>query len=145
MRGRRAAAVVGLAAAATAIVLAAGGQGAARGRAAPPEVRAAARAGLATLLGPELARGLDRLGFRSRAEAAGATIADGFQIFTVPPDLLLANESADVAVVAAPSTQWLFLVVSGNAPRALLTVDRVNGAWTAVSIGGADLSEDLAA
>jgi hypothetical protein len=148
MKGVRVAACVAAAVltlAATTLVVAQGGPARGQGRAVPPEVRAAAERGLPGLLGADNGRGLDRLGFKSRAEAAGSVIGDGFQVFTVPPDLLAASDSADIADVAVPSTQWLFLVTSGGSPRAVLTVDRVNGAWTAVSIGGADMSEDLAA
>ena len=148
MNGGRVAACVALAAlaaVATGVVLAQGGQAGGRGRSVPPEVRAAAERGLAGLLGADGGRGLDRLGFKSREEATGAVIGDGFQVYTVPPDLLAASESADVSSVAAPSTQWLFLVTSGGAPKSILTVDQVGGVWTAVSIGGADMSEDVAA
>jgi hypothetical protein len=144
MRGR-AAAFAAFAVLAAAVALAQGGRDGSRGRTVPPEVRAAAERGLAGLLGADAGRGLDRLGFESRAEAAGAVIGDGFQVFTVPPDLLAASESADISTVAAPSTQWLFLVTSGGTPKSIVTVDQIGGAWTAVSIGGADMSEDLAA
>jgi hypothetical protein len=148
MRGRRAAAFFALAVLAVlaaAVAFAQGGRDGGQSRAVPPDVRAAAEAGLGQLLGPDSGRGLDRLGFRNRAEAAAATIGDGFQVFTVQPDLLAASESADISSVAAPSTQWLFLVTSGGTPKSILTVDQLGGVWTAVSIGGADLSEHLAA
>ena len=144
MRGGRVAACVALAAlaaVATGVVLAQGGQAGGRGRSVPPDVRAAAERGLPELLGPDDGRGLDRLGFRNRAEASAASIGEGFQVFTVPPDLLAASESADISSVATPSTQWLFIVTSGGAPKSILTVDQVGGVWTAVSIGGADMSE----
>ena len=72
-----------------------------------------------------------------------SVIGHGFQVFTVPPDLLAASESADISSVATPSTQWLFIVTSGGAPKSILTVDQVGGVWTAVSIGGAEMSEAL--
>jgi hypothetical protein len=143
MRGRRVAACVTLTVLASAVALAQGRGGGGQ-RAVPSDVRAAAESGLAQLLGPDSARGLDRLGFRNRAEATDAKIGDGFQVFTVQPDLLAASETADISSAAAPSTQWLFLVTSGGAPRSILTVDQVGGVWTAVSIGGAEMSEALA-
>jgi hypothetical protein len=141
---RRLPALVAAALAAGAVALAAG-QGVLAGRAVPPAVRAAAERGLAGLLGGGDARALGRFGFRDPAEAARATVAEGFQVFTVPPDLLLANESLDLAAMATASTQWLFLVVSGGAPKVMLTVDRVNGTGTAVSVGGAEFAEDIVA
>lgn len=145
MRRTRTARGVALASAALVVVLASGTPGAAQGRVVPRDIRAAAEIGLKGLLEVDAGRGLDRLGFRDQAEAAGARIGSGFQVFTVPPDQLIGNGSADLTALAAPTTQWLFLVVNGTAPKAVLTVDRVNGVWTAVSIGGANLSEDLSA
>jgi hypothetical protein len=127
------------------VSLAVGGQGPAPGRAVPPDIRAAAEAGIKEMLEPGAGGGLDRLGFRDRAEAAGVTVGAGFQVFVVPPDLLLASKPAALEALATPSNQWVLLVVSGATPKSLVTVDLIDGAWKAVSIGGAGLSEEIAA
>jgi len=131
-----------LAALAVAVVLAAG-QAAPQGAAVPADVQAAAQTGLKTFLGVDAGKGLDRLGLRTAADVASATIGDGFQVHLVDPDRLLGTADSDFDHVATPITQWQFLVVTGKGAAAMLTVDRVNGQWTAVSLGASGLASQI--
>lgn len=114
----------------------------AAGQAVPPDVRSAAERGLQTSLA---AGGTGLQGFPTGGPAPGGAVGAGIQIFTVSPERLLGTSDSDLRKLATPSGQWLFLVMSKDGPNALLTVDRVNGAWTAVSIGAAGLARELAA
>ena len=112
----------------------------------PPDVRAAAEQGLGNFLRTSQARSLANPAFGGGApEVTGATVGNGFQIFTVPSDRLLNTTETDLRVLAVPTSLWEFLVVGADGPRGVLTVDRVNGTWTAVSLGAAGLAEQLTA
>jgi hypothetical protein len=134
-----------LAALALVAVAAAGASRPAVDQAPPAEVRRAAQAGLGALLGAGGIGGNQRLGFPKAADAAEATIGDGVQVYTLPPDRILDPAEADVQALAVPTTLWQFIVVNGSAPRAVLTVDRMKGEWTAVSLGASGLADQLTA
>jgi len=111
----------------------------------PREVRDTAQAGLRAMLGAGGGGGLQRLGFANADDAAGAGIGEGFRTYTVPPDRLLDGRETELRALAVPTTNWQLIVFNGGSPRAVITVDRVKGAWTAVSIGAAGLAAQSAA
>lgn len=71
----------------------------------------------------------------------GASLQQGFQVYTVTPDALMSCNA--LGMVAIPTGQWRFVVVSGGQPLGLLTVAQVEGRWQAVSMGGAGLATEM--
>ncbi len=110
----------------------------------PEDVLRAARSGIKAFLSSGEPQSVRLLGFTDRAEIDAATLGDAFPIYTVPPDRLLQRGSApDLRALAVPTTLWQVIVVSRGTARSLLTIDRVNGSWTPVSIGSAGLASQL--
>ena len=71
-------------------------------------------------------------------------LGKGFQIFTVNPDKILDGSFAeDLHKIAEPTNLWQFIVLSGTKPIALLSVDKLNGEYTPVSIGASNFSYQL--
>jgi hypothetical protein len=89
-----------------------------------PEIIAAARQGLADFPG-----------------LTGASLQEGFQVYTVSPVALIS--SADLGAMTIPTGQWRFVVSCGEQPMGLLTVAQVEGQWKAVSFGGAGLAVEM--
>lgn len=71
----------------------------------------------------------------------GASLQEGFQVYTVSPAALMSV--ADLGAITIPTGQWRFLVSCGGQPLALLTVAQVEGQWKAVSLGGAGLATEM--
>ena len=131
------AAILGLAAA-----YAAGQKG--QGPPVPDEVRRVADGGMKAFLHAEGDKGLDRLGFRAAREVSNASVGEGLRVYELQPRLLLDRADAvSFEGLLEETGMWQLLVMDGTVPKAVLTVDRHQGAIQAVSIGGAGLAEQL--
>lgn len=110
----------------------------------PHDAVDAARAGMRAFVDGIPDGGLDRFGFRDRDEAAAAILGKALHVYTVPPAAVLeSGDAADVGDLAVPTDQWQFLVTTKGRAAALLSVDRLNGAWVAVSLGSSGLAGQL--
>lgn len=89
-----------------------------------PEIVAAARQGLVDFPG-----------------LTGASLQEGFQVYTVSPAALMSG--SDLGANTIPTGQWRFVVSCGQQPMGLLTVAQVEGQWKAVSLGGAGLATEM--
>lgn len=69
-------------------------------------------------------------------------IADGFEVHTIAPQDIAAGRSELRHMVQA-SGIWRFFVKVGAKPVGLVTVQRMDGRWQAVSFGGAGLAQEL--
>jgi hypothetical protein len=89
-------------------------------------------------------KGLDRLGFRAAREVSNASVGEGVRVYELQPRLLLDRADAvSFEGLLEETGMWQLLVMDGTVPKAVLTVDRHQGAIQAVSIGGAGLAEQL--
>jgi hypothetical protein len=70
-----------------------------------------------------------------------AKLQTGFQVYTASPAELM--KSSHIGSIIIPTGVWRFVVVSNEQPAALITVQQVNGQWTAVSMGGATLAVEI--
>lgn len=110
--------------------------GAARSEMAPPDTVRAAREGLAPFL--------NALPEERREGCDGAQLGEPFRVYTITPAALDAYRAGDPASsLVSPTGMWLFPVVAGGRSRFLLTVDTVDGAGRAVSLGQAGLAAEL--
>lgn len=110
------------------------------GDAPPPEVLQAARQGVVEFT----QRGVTAEMSRPAAFPGGngkAVLGSGFPIYTIIPSQMMKCASLDTAAVRTPL--WRFVVMSGDRAASLVTVTRVNGKWQAVSIGGAQLADEV--
>lgn len=89
-----------------------------------PEIIAAARQGLVDFPG-----------------LTGASLQEGFQVYTVSPAALMSG--SDLGANTIPTGQWRFVMSCGQQPMGLLTVAQVEGQWKAVSLGGAGLATEM--
>ncbi|MDQ1354828.1 MAG: hypothetical protein QG657_5137 [Acidobacteriota bacterium] len=71
----------------------------------------------------------------------GASLQEGFQVYTATPAALMSND--DLGAIMIPTGQWRFVVTCGEQPMGLLTVAQVEGQWQAVSLGGAGLATEM--
>ncbi|MFH1842975.1 MAG: hypothetical protein ABIF77_07180, partial [bacterium] len=114
--------------------------------AAPPAgIVAAAEAGLQRFLPHIPENELFRFGFQDKTEPARVQLGEPFLIYTVHPDEIIScaeGERADLTLI--PTTMWQFPVRCDGAVRTLLTVDRMDGKWEAVDLGGLAPANELA-
>lgn len=75
-------------------------------------------------------------------DLAKTRIAGGFEVHTIAPQDVLAGRSELRHMVQA-SGIWRFFVKVGGKPVGLVTVQRMEGRWQAVSFGGAGLAQEL--
>lgn len=75
-------------------------------------------------------------------DLAKTRIAGGFEVHTIAPQDLDAARSELRHMVQA-SGIWRFFVKVGAQPVGLVTVQRMDGRWQAVSFGGAGLAQEL--
>ena len=111
---------------------------------APPEVMAAAQAGLQPFLSRISPETRESYGF-DRSDAFGQVhLGVSFNLYTMTPDALL-NYSAGSPVLSllSKTNMWYFLVMTKNNVRCILVVDQVDGKWQAVSLGYANLAKAL--
>lgn len=69
----------------------------------------------------------------------------GFQVYTVNPAQLVDKPGEPLHALLIPAGMWRFVVLSEGLPQALITVDKVDGQWSAVSIGGTGLAKEITA
>lgn len=87
---------------------------------------------------------LHRFGFQSKEEVDTAVLGQEFRIYTIPPDTILQNNlTGDVSSLAIPTNKWEFLILNGEKTAARVSVDLVDGKWTAVSVGASILADQL--
>ncbi len=82
-----------------------------------------------------------RYGFKDRSEFQRTKIGTVYPMYTIHPDDLRSGELGMKAVRALGSYR-VMLMVDGSA-RALLTVEKVEGAWKAVDFGATKLAKEL--
>ncbi len=113
---------------------------------APPEVVAAAAAGLAPFLQSIPASDLEGYGFAPGDHLGDVALGEPFQLYTIAPQALLdCGPEATVSSLLSPTGTWFFPVEIGGVPRYILTVAETNGGWAAVGIGKAALAGELGA
>ncbi|HEY8876108.1 MAG TPA: hypothetical protein VIN03_01005 [Roseateles sp.] len=79
----------------------------------------------------------------ARPQDLGRTrIAGGFEVHTIAPQDVIAGRS-ELRQLVQPSGLWRFFVKVGGKPVGLVTVQRMDGQWRAVSFGGAGLAQEL--
>lgn len=109
----------------------------------PEEVKKAARQGIKFFIADGNLHNLQRLGFETSHDIQSAELREAFQIFTILPEMILNDRSEEDVSLATPTNQWQFIIAVRNQPKALLTVDLVNGAWAPVSLGSSQLAQEL--
>jgi hypothetical protein len=110
----------------------------------PGDVSRAADEGLTIFLKDKPTSARQYLGFEMQEDVDAAVLGQGFPIYTIPPATFLNGDlSQDLQSLIVPTGFWQFLIMSGGVPKALLTVDLVNGVWTPVSIGSAGLAREI--
>ncbi|MGY8624769.1 hypothetical protein [Chromobacterium violaceum] len=77
-------------------------------------------------------------------ELASLQLGRGFPVYTVDPQRLLAAE-ADLSRLMTPTGSWRFVVLSGARPVGLVTVEKMDGRWQAISFGAAELARNVEA
>ncbi len=77
-------------------------------------------------------------------ELSQARIGQGFEVHAIDPRDLAAGRTS-LGGMAAPSGAWRFVVQVDDRAVGLVTVQRVDGRWQAVSFGGAGLARELEA
>lgn len=76
------------------------------------------------------------------AELKDARIGYGFPIHTIDPDQILTGKGR-MKNMARHANQWRFVVMAGERPVGLATVERQNGRFETVAYGASVLSKDL--
>lgn len=108
----------------------------------PLEVVRAAQAGICDFAGAELAPGKS-IAASDKGMPVDPALHHGFQVYTVTPPELMNVKSSGLTSIISPTGLWRFVVLAGSQPVSLLTVAQVDGAWKAVSIGGAQLAGEV--
>lgn len=109
----------------------------------PHEVVSVAAEGLPAFLQAIPPGEITHFNFISPRELEQATLGVPFQIHTIDPrDILKHDGHSPVADLVRPTDVWLVPVVVDDRFRTLLTVDRIDGVWRAVSIGASGLAEE---
>lgn len=107
---------------------------------------AAAQRDLSQFINHQLQRGSAPEGFPFDVQdprmLKDARIGYGFPVYTVDPDQLL-NGRGKLKNMARHANQWRFVVLLGERPIGLATVERQQGRFETVAYGGAVLSKDL--
>lgn len=109
----------------------------------PQQVLQAAEEGLPSFLESIPQSDLEHFNFNSADELQQATLGAPIEIYTIhPDDILDFNGQTPVADLVSPTGMWLVPVVANGKIRTFLTVDTVDGAWKAISIGSSQLAEE---
>lgn len=83
-------------------------------------------------------------GFVSKSEAKNATLAEGFEIFTIPVEKILEPSLApDLDPLVTSIDTWMFLIRSGGKAKTLVTVSLRKGKWEPVEWGPAEFAKEL--
>lgn len=80
-------------------------------------------------------------GIHTAASLDNLKLHHGFQVYSASPGDLLKNTGLSVSL--APSGVWRLVVLNEGKPVSLMTIDRVQGQWKAVAIGGAQLAVEV--
>lgn len=70
-----------------------------------------------------------------------ARLGLGYQLHTVAPSRFMVEDDVEPAVT--PMDHWHFLVMVHERPVGILEVAKVEGRWEAVSLGAAELAQDV--
>jgi hypothetical protein len=71
-------------------------------------------------------------------------LGEPFQVYTIySEDILNWKPGIDLSTILVPTTKWFVPVFIRHKPKAMLTVDYVDGTWKVVSIGIGDVSEKV--
>ncbi|QNA87941.1 hypothetical protein G4G28_04680 [Massilia sp. Dwa41.01b] len=76
------------------------------------------------------------------SELKDARIGYGFPVYTIDPDKIL-GAKGKMKDMARHANQWRFVVMAGERPVGMATVERQNGRFETVAYGAAVLSKDL--
>ena len=107
---------------------------------------AAAQRDLSQFINHQLQRGSLPEGFpldvQDLRALKDARIGYGFPVYTIDPDRLL-NGRGKMKSMARHANQWRFVVLLGERPIGMATVERHGGRFETAAYGGAVLSKDL--
>lgn len=84
-------------------------------------------------------------GFRSPQELNQVSIGIPLEIFTVPPDALMAYSGTSFGSLLRTTGEWYVPVLVQEEYRVLLTVTQVQNKWCVVGISAAGLAHELGA
>ncbi len=105
------------------------------------ETQAAAREGLATLTQLATEKNFQQLGFTSLEEVKTAKLGEPLADFIVPLDRLKAYQSgSDPNPLLVSSGRMIYPVMSADAVRSSVTVQKMEGKWAPVAYGSASLA-----
>lgn len=107
----------------------------------PMDVFQAAQKGVCNFVNAESSMENSPFGISTKAALDNARLHHGFQVYTVSPVKLL--KSTGLSSHLAPTGLWRFVVVSEGQPVSLITIAQVEGQWKAVSMGGAQLANEV--
>jgi hypothetical protein len=116
-------------------------------RAAPPpqevvDVAAESLQGWLQAIPPD---GLNHFSFNDEGEFRRTTLGEPFLTHYIQaPEIMAYADGAIDHVTIRPTTMWEFPVMCDGTPRTLLTVDLMDGVWTAVGIGGLSPAVEIA-
>lgn len=114
------------------------------GETAPPEVVAAAEAGLLPFLKSLPPEELGNFGFSPADPIDRATPGIPFKVYTITPDALADYQAEDtVSSLLSPTGMWYFPITIDGEMKCILTVAQVDGSWQAVGVGKAALAAQL--
>jgi hypothetical protein len=73
---------------------------------------------------------------------SNARVAYGFEVHTIAPKDIIEGRT-ELARMVRPTGIWRFVVRLDARPVGLVTVDKVDGRWQAVSFGGSELAREV--
>lgn len=112
----------------------------------PDEVAQAAAKGLPELLAKIPAGAWRDYGFADASEVAKATLDRPLCLYTITPAALAGYQSGEsIRSLLSDTTMWYVPVKVADSVRAILVVDRLDGAWQAVSLGYVPLAGPMQA
>lgn len=106
----------------------------------------AARSGLGGLVSAARADQPGRYGFPADVAVEDLQLDAPWRRYVLPPDAVLQADSAQSSIEGSlrATDAWLFPVVRGDSPCALLAVEYIDGEWRAAALGFVGLSRELA-
>lgn len=70
-------------------------------------------------------------------------ISRGFRVYTVTPSQLLSKVDQTFDTLVEPTDMWRFIVEVGGKAAGLITVAKVEDKWEAVTVGAAELAQEI--
>ena len=111
---------------------------------APAEVLAAAEVGLLPFLESLPSSEWEHFGFAPGDKISDAVLGAPFQLYTITPTKLLnAEDDTPVNSLISPTGRWFFPIILESKSRAILTVERMEGEWQAVTLGMTGLAVEM--